>query len=71
MLGDMTFLSALKLTTLEHQVKIFGDTAYSVSRTKMEGSFKEKVINQISVETLVLRRQENGWRIVHIHWSNG
>jgi ketosteroid isomerase-like protein len=27
-------------------------------------------VNSITLETMVLRRDADGWRIVHIHWSS-
>jgi ketosteroid isomerase-like protein len=69
--GDMAFLKALKPSTLEHQVKVLGNVAYSVSKTHMTGRYRDKVIDQISVETMVLAKEDGTWRIIHIHWSQG
>ena len=33
-------------------------------------TFKGKAIDSITLETMVLRREQSGWRIVHIHWSS-
>ena len=71
MAGDMAFLKALKPSTLEHQVRVLGSVAYSVSKTQMTGRYKDKVIDQISVETMVLAKEDETWRIIHIHWSQG
>ncbi|MEH6611664.1 MAG: nuclear transport factor 2 family protein [Halioglobus sp.] len=69
--GDMAFLKALKPSTLEHQVKVLGAVAYSVSKTQMMGSYKDEVIDQITVETMILAKEDETWRIIHIHWSQG
>jgi ketosteroid isomerase-like protein len=69
MLSDMKFLAAVKGEVIEHQTVVQGDVAYSVSRTKMLGEYKGKVIDYTSKETLVLVKNDKGWRIVHIHWS--
>ena len=71
MLGDIAFLEALKPSTLEHRVNVLGNMAYSVSKTHMTGSYKDTVIDQISVETMVLAKEDETWRIIHIHWSQG
>ena len=69
--GDMAFLKSLSFTPLEHRVREAGDMAYSVAKTRLQGQYKGKDIDLISVETLVLARTGNGWKIVHIHWSHG
>ncbi|HAW93645.1 MAG: DUF4440 domain-containing protein [Rheinheimera sp.] len=69
MLSDMKFLAAVKGEVIEHHTVVQGDVAYSVSRTKMSGEYKGKVIDYTGKETLVLVKNEKGWRIVHIHWS--
>jgi ketosteroid isomerase-like protein len=69
--GDMEFLKALKPSTLEHQVKVLGAVAYSVSKTQLMGSYKDTVIDRINVETMVLAKEDETWRIIHIHWSQG
>jgi ketosteroid isomerase-like protein len=70
MIADMKFLSGLTTSTLEHQVKLFGDMAISLSRSTKVGNYKDKAINSTGMETMVLRKMEGGWKIVHIHWSN-
>jgi ketosteroid isomerase-like protein len=69
--GDMAFLKSLSFTPLEHRVREMGDMAFSVAKTCLQGQYKGKDIDLISVETLVLARTDIGWRIVHIHWSHG
>ena len=34
------------------------------------GQMGEREINSQGTETMVLRRSDDGWRIVHIHWSS-
>jgi ketosteroid isomerase-like protein len=70
MLADMAYLAAINNETLEHNVKVAGDTAYSMSRTKSTGQFKGKTIDHESMETIILRRIAGSWKITHIHWSN-
>ena len=70
MLSDMKFLAAVSSTSLEHQVKVMGDTAVSMSRSKTQGTYKGKERNFEGMETMVLEKQGGAWKIVHIHWSN-
>jgi hypothetical protein len=36
----------------------------------MTGTYKEKPIDRVTAETMVLRRIGKQWKIVHIHWSS-
>lgn len=46
------------------------DIAYVISEGKIAGRHKDKVVDLTTIETMILRRHPNGWRIVHIHWSS-
>jgi len=70
MLSDMSFLKELDIKTLEHQVKTDGNMAVSMSRSHMQGTFKGKEIDMKSMETMVLKKIDEQWKIIHIHWSN-
>ena len=30
-----------------------------------------KPLDRVTTETMILRRDRSGWKIVHIHWSSG
>ncbi|WP_057833009.1 YybH family protein [Colwellia sp. TT2012] len=70
MLSDMKYLAAVNSKTLEHNVKVMGNTAVSMFRSQTTGMFKGKERNYQSMETLVLEKQQGEWKIVRIHWSN-
>lgn len=70
MLSDMKYVAAMNSESLEHNVKIMGNTAVSMSRSKTTGTYKEKERNYESMETMVLEKQNGEWKIVRIHWSN-
>nr|WP_196139649.1 nuclear transport factor 2 family protein [Aliikangiella sp. G2MR2-5] len=70
MQSDMAFSAAVPSKTLEHQVKVLGDTAISTSRSHRKGEYKERSINSSGMETMVLKKTTKGWKIIHIHWSN-
>jgi hypothetical protein len=36
----------------------------------MQGAFKGKEIDIKSMETMVLKKVSEQWKIIHIHWSN-
>ena len=70
MLADMKYLANIKTEVLTHSVKIVGDMAYSMSQTKSTGQIKGRFINAEGLESMVLQKNNNQWKIVHIHWSN-
>ncbi|MEO3677471.1 nuclear transport factor 2 family protein [Rheinheimera sp. FR7-31] len=70
MLADMKFMAAVQAQALEHQTKVLGNVAYSVSRTQLTGDYKGKPVDVVSKETLVLVDNGDGWKIVHVHWSH-
>lgn len=70
MLSDMKYIAAMNSESLEHNVKIMGNTAVSMSRSKNTGTYKEKERNYESMETIVLEKQDGEWKIIRIHWSN-
>ncbi|WP_339773080.1 nuclear transport factor 2 family protein [uncultured Paraglaciecola sp.] len=69
MLADMKFLSHMTSTLLEQQVYKMGDLAYSVARKRTQGEYKDKILDYIGFETIVLKKVHNVWKITHIHWS--
>ena len=69
MKSDMAFMQQMKITRLEHQVKVIGNAAVSMSRSKIQGRYKNKDIDFNSMETMMLTKNDGRWRIVHIHWS--
>jgi len=70
MVADMKYLAKIHTEVLEHSVKVVGDTAYSMSRTKSTGQYKGKYINSEGMESMVLLKKEGKWKIAHIHWSH-
>ena len=70
MKSDIAFMSKMQVTLLEHQVQGNGDMAVSMARSKIQGRYKDKDIDIETMETMVLRKHDGNWRILHIHWSN-
>ncbi len=69
MAADMAFLQDLSVETLEHHVRVQGDSAVSMARSKVSGQFKGKQIDHTGMETITLHKREGNWQINHIHWS--
>lgn len=68
--GDIEFLKGVRSQTLDRKHTVLGDLALITSRSRATGTYKDKPVDSLGTETLVLRRGEDGWRIVHIHWSS-
>ena len=68
--GDITFSAAVEREITDRRDYVAGDMAYVLSRTRTTGTFREREIDSVGVETMILHRQEGTWRIVHIHWSS-
>jgi ketosteroid isomerase-like protein len=47
-----------------------GDVAWVISEGRTTGQFNGRAVDRLTTETMVLRRQADGWRIQHIHWSS-
>ncbi|HVS63417.1 MAG TPA: nuclear transport factor 2 family protein [Thermoanaerobaculia bacterium] len=70
LMGDMAFAAATKGELLEQSKQVVGDVAWVMTRSHRSGTFRDREIDSIGVETVVLRHVEAGWRIAHIHWSS-
>jgi ketosteroid isomerase-like protein len=70
MKGDMAFMAKVKSTVLDRKSGTAGDLAWVATRRQMTGMHKDKPLDIFSTETLVLKHESAGWRIVHIQWSS-
>lgn len=68
--ADAMFAKAMARVVTRRTGNVEGSTAWIASEATTKGNFKNKPINSISTETMVLRRGRVGWRIVHVHWSS-
>ena len=67
--ADITFMSNMNKEILSRNVYEDGDMTVVSTRYRMHGSYNGRDFDQVSSETLVLRKSLDGWKIVHIHWS--
>ncbi|MCZ6727005.1 MAG: nuclear transport factor 2 family protein [Acidobacteria bacterium] len=68
--GDMEFSAATARTIVDQRSGRSDEVAWVLTRSKTSGTFRDKAIDVRGVETMLLRRTEHGWRIVHVHWSS-
>ena len=68
--ADVKFMRSVKYTLERQSGDSIGDLAWVASEAALSGESQGKQLNLVSTESLVLRRTNSGWRIVHIHWSS-
>ena len=68
--GDMEFVKATRREIQDQSETLSGEIAWVLTRSKTSGSYNERDIDSRGVETMVLKKSDAGWRIVHIHWSS-
>ena len=68
--ADAAFSAAIRRTLVSRSHGMQGDMAWVVSVETVTGTYRTRAINSRSVETMMLRRANRRWQIVHIHWSS-
>lgn len=68
--SDIAFSRAVTSTRVRRAGCAWSGTAWIATEARATGRFRDKEVDRLSAETLVLRREPAGWRIVHIHWSS-
>jgi len=67
---DMEFSSGTRRKVVDRQISVDGGVAWVLTRAETSGTFRGHEIASTDVETMVLKRGDKGWKIVHIHWSS-
>lgn len=68
--ADAAFAAATSQKTTRQSGSAIGDVAWIATEGTTTGKYKDRVIDSVSTETMVLRRTNGAWKIVHIHWSS-
>lgn len=68
--ADAEFLGQASIKLLSRSGDAVGDLAWVGSESRISAMDAAKPIELASTESMVLRKGESGWRIVHIHWSS-
>lgn len=68
--GDMEYLAATKTERIDRRSGSSGDLVWVLTRSKTTGTFRGKPVAMLGVESALLARSADGWRIVHLHWSS-
>ena len=67
---DAVFLKSAQQNLGRRTARVSGDLAWIASEGELHVQQDGKPVTISSTETMVLRRTEAGWKIVHIHWSS-
>ena len=66
---DIGFASVTSRTVSRRAVKIQANVAWVTSQNRTRGKFKNRAVDFLTDETMILVRVGGKWRITHIHWS--
>lgn len=68
--ADAAFSQAVPGIRHHRSGDAIGDIAWIASEGHTTGTYKDKPVDRITTETMVLKRDGDSWKIVHIHWSS-
>lgn len=69
-ISDAAFLAGSHSVLKHRTARVDGDMAWIGSESELHAKKDNKPVTLVSTETLVLRKGEGGWQIVHVHWSS-
>lgn len=67
--SDVAFARAVRREVTGESIAVWGDAALYTSEAHTTGEWRGRAIDSQGVETMVMVRTPEGWRIRHIHWS--
>jgi ketosteroid isomerase-like protein len=68
--ADVEFKKSVTTSFKPYRVTVAGDAAWAVNTNEYKGTFRDRPIDSVGVELMVLSRDAAGWRIRAIHWSS-
>lgn len=68
--GDAAFLNDAHHMLLHRKARASGKFAWVASESELHVQRDGKPATIVSTETMILRSDHAGWKIVHIHWSS-
>ncbi|WP_342119049.1 YybH family protein [Pseudoduganella sp. OTU4001] len=68
--SDIEFLRTTQARVLRHAEYRSGATVIVTRETETTGTYKNAKVHMFGLETAVLEQQDDGWQIVHLHWSS-
>lgn len=68
--ADAAFLTSAHVQPLARYGQANGDLAWIASESEIHVTKEGAAATLLSTETMVLKRIDGAWKIVHIHWSS-
>jgi ketosteroid isomerase-like protein len=68
--ADAAFSKAVPGIVGRRRGDALGDLAWIATEGRTKGSYRGTEVDRVTDETMVLRRVDGAWKIVHIHWSS-
>lgn len=69
-ISDAQFLKGTHSQLQQRRARISGDLAWIGSESELHATKDGRSLTLLSTETMVLKKTDGDWRIVHIHWSS-
>lgn len=67
---DAAFLKGAQVQLKQRTARVAGELAWVGSESELHATKDGKPLTVLNTETMVLKRGDAGWRIVHVHWSS-
>jgi ketosteroid isomerase-like protein len=68
--ADVEFEKSVTTSFKPYRVTVVGDAAWAVNTNEYRGTFRDRPVDSVGVELMVLSREPAGWLIRAIHWSS-
>ena len=68
--ADAAFSGAVPAVVLRRAGNAANGLAWVATEARMTGKYKDRAVDRLSTETMILRDTGRGSKIVHIHWSS-
>jgi len=70
MSADTAFMQAMDREVISQQVLDSGELVTVVTRSRIHGIYQDRDVDLKTAETLVMKKVDGQWKVVHIHWSS-
>lgn len=68
--GDIAFARSVRSERGPIRVRVQGDVAWASSTSTTQGTYRERPVDSLGAELMVLERTVEGWKISAVHWSS-
>jgi ketosteroid isomerase-like protein len=68
--ADLEFAKGMTATRMPVQQTVLGDVAWVRTSTEFRGTFEGQPLALLGLETMVMTREPDGWKIKALHWSS-